>query len=105
MAHEDPLPSPGRVEEELNLVAPPDGKALPPGRSLRLSAAASMGASLSARAELYPKGMAPAAALRLSLGSLAAPGCCPRKPFAGGPRDASRTRPSCRPGRRPTAAS
>jgi serine/threonine protein kinase len=73
MAHEDPLPSPGRVEEELNLVAPPDGKALPPRRSLRLSAAASTGASLSARAELYPKGMAPAAALRLSLGSLAGP--------------------------------
>ena len=73
MAHEDPLPSPARVEEELNLLAPPDGNALPPGRPLRLAAAASKGASLSARAELYPKGMAPATALRLSLGSLAGP--------------------------------
>jgi hypothetical protein len=73
MAYEDPLPSPGRVEEELNLVAPPDGKALPPGRALRLAVAASTGASLSARAELYPKGMAPATALRLSLGTLAGP--------------------------------
>ena len=73
MALEDPLPSPGRVEEELNLVAPPGGKALPPGRTLRLAAAASKSASLSARAELYPKGMSPATALRLSLGSLAGP--------------------------------
>ena len=73
LAHEDPLPAPGRVEEELNLVAPPESKALPPGRSLRLAAAASAGASLSARAELYPKEMAPAIALRLSLGSLAGP--------------------------------
>ena len=73
MAHEDPLPSPGRVEEELSLVAPPDGRALPHGRALRLAAAASKGAALSARAELYPKGMAPGIALRLSLGSLAGP--------------------------------
>jgi serine/threonine protein kinase len=73
MAREDPLPAPGRVEEELSQIAPPDGNALPPGRSLRLAAAASSGASLSARAELYPKGMAPGMALRLSLGSLAGP--------------------------------
>ena len=73
MAREDPLPAPGRVEEELNQIAPPDGNALPPGRSLRLAAAASSGASLSARAELYPKGIAPVLALRLSLGSLAGP--------------------------------
>jgi hypothetical protein len=61
------------VEEELSLVAPPDGSTLPPGRVLRLAAAASKGAALSARAELYPKGMAPGIALRLSLGSLAGP--------------------------------
>ena len=73
MALEDPLPSPGRVEEELNLVAPPSGKALPHGSTLRLAAAASKSASLSARAELYPRGMSPATALRLSLGSLAGP--------------------------------
>jgi hypothetical protein len=79
MAHEDPLPSPGRVEQELNLLAPPDGTALPPGRPLRLAAASSKGASLSARAELYPKGMAPATALRLSLGSLAGPRLLPEE--------------------------
>lgn len=73
MAFEDPLPSPGRVEEELSLAAPPEGTVLPPGRALRLAASASRQASLSARAELYPKGMAPATALRLSLGSLAGP--------------------------------
>ncbi len=73
MALEDPLPSPGRVEEELNLAVPPGGTALPPGRTLRLAAAASKSASLSARAELYPRGMSPATALRLSLGSLAGP--------------------------------
>lgn len=73
LVREDPLPSPGRVEEELDRVAPPDDKALPLGRALRLAAAASKGAALSARAELYPKGMAPGMALRLSLGSLAGP--------------------------------
>jgi hypothetical protein len=73
MAREDPLPAPGRVEEELALIVPPDGLVLPPGRSLRLAAAASTSAALSARAELYPRGMAPASALRLSLGSLAGP--------------------------------
>ena len=77
MAHEDPLPSPGRVEEELGLVVPPDDAVLPPGRALRLAAAASAGASLSARAELYPKGLAPETALRLSLGSLAGPRLLP----------------------------
>jgi hypothetical protein len=73
MANEQPLPSPARVEEELNRVAPPEGTVLPPGRMLRLAASASKGASLSARDELYPKGMAPVVALRLSLGSLAGP--------------------------------
>ena len=65
--------SPGRVEEELNSVAAAGRQALPPGRTLRLAAAASKAASLSARAELYPRGMSPATALRLSLGSLAGP--------------------------------
>jgi len=55
MANEEPLPSPARVEEELNQVPPPEGAVLPPGRMLRLAASASKGASLSARAELYPK--------------------------------------------------
>jgi hypothetical protein len=73
MSNEEPLPSPARVEEELTKVPPPEGAVLPPGRMLRLAASASKGASLSARAELYPKGMAPVVALRLSLGSLAGP--------------------------------
>jgi serine/threonine protein kinase len=73
MANEEPLPSPARVEDELGRVVPPEGTVLPPGRMLRLAASASKGASLSARAELYPKGMAPVVALRLSLGSLAGP--------------------------------
>lgn len=73
LANEDPLPSPARVEEELSQVEQPSGPVFPPGRTLRLAAAASKRASLSARAELYPKGMAPITALRLSLGSLAGP--------------------------------
>lgn len=44
---------------------------LPPGRALRLAAAASTSAALSARLELYPRGMSALSALRLSLGALA----------------------------------
>jgi hypothetical protein len=73
LVREEPLPPPGRVEEELTGVTSPDGIILPPGRLVRLAVAASTGAALSARAELYPKGMAAEAALRLSLGSLAGP--------------------------------
>ncbi|WP_165982469.1 BREX system serine/threonine kinase PglW [Dankookia rubra] len=72
LAQEDPLPSPGRVEEELGLVPVPEGVGpLPAGRLLKLAAAASHGAALSTRLELYPRDMAPLAALRLSLGALA----------------------------------
>ena len=99
MALEDPLPSPGRVEEELNLVAPPGGKALPPGRTLRLAAAASKSASLSARAELYPRGMSPATPCGSPWARWPAHDCCPRKPFGRGSEDGSRMRPSCRRGR------
>ena len=74
LAGGDPLPSPGRAEEELALVAAPENATpLPHGRLLRLAAAASIGAALSARLELYPRGMAPQNALRLSLGALAGP--------------------------------
>ena len=74
LAKEHPLPSPGRVEEELGLVPVPEGMgAMPPGRLLRLAAAASTGAALSARLELYPRGMPALTALRLSLGALAGP--------------------------------
>jgi serine/threonine protein kinase len=72
LAAEDPLPSPGRVEEELSLVPVPDGAGpLAADRRLRLAVAASKGAALSARGELYPCGMPPLIALRLSLGTLA----------------------------------
>ncbi len=74
LATEDPLPNPGRVEDELGLVPVPEGVgALPLGRLMRLAAAASTGAALSARLELYPRGMAPLIALRLSLGALSGP--------------------------------
>ena len=74
LVKEDPLPSPGRVEEELGLVPVPEGVGpLPSGRMLRLAAAASSSAALSARLELYPRGMAALTALRLSLGALAGP--------------------------------
>ncbi len=68
----DPLPEPSRVAEELGLVPVPEGAdALAPERRIRLASAASTIAALSARLELYPRGMAPLAALRLSLGALA----------------------------------
>jgi hypothetical protein len=71
-AAEDPLPSPGRIEEELGLVPVPDGAGpLATDRRLRLAVAASKGGALSARGELYPHGMSPLIALRLSLGTLA----------------------------------
>lgn len=72
LASETPLPNPGRVEEELGVVPVPEGVGpLPSGRALRLAAAASLGAALSSRLELYPRGMAAVLALRLSLGALA----------------------------------
>lgn len=74
LAAEVPLPSPARVEDELGLVPIPEATAgLPSGRTLRLAAAASTGAALSARLELYPRGLAALAALRLSLGALSGP--------------------------------
>ncbi len=74
LVKEDPLPSPGRVDEELGLVPVPEGVGpLPQGRMLRLAAAGSSHAALSARLELYPRGMEPLTALVLSLGALAGP--------------------------------
>ena len=68
----DPLPSPGRVEEELGIVPLPEGAGpLAVDRQLRLAVAASKRAALSARGELYPRGMPASIALRLSLGALA----------------------------------
>ncbi len=70
----EPLPSPGQAEEELATVRPPeDAPPLPHGRLLRLAAAASAASALSARLELYPRGMTAENALRLSLGTLSGP--------------------------------
>lgn len=72
LALQTPLPGPGRVEEELGLV--PAGEHFGPlgqERRLRIAVAASRGAALSARGELYPRGLAPLAALSLCLGALA----------------------------------
>ena len=56
LAKEDPLPSPGRIADELGLVPVPEGVgSMPSGRALRLAAAASSGAALSARLELHPR--------------------------------------------------
>ncbi|MGB8843778.1 MAG: BREX system serine/threonine kinase PglW [Aliidongia sp.] len=72
LVREKPLPSPRRAEEELGLVPVPEGiESLPPGRLIRLATAASEHAVLSARLELYPRGMTPLDALSLSLGALA----------------------------------
>ncbi|MGH7084163.1 MAG: hypothetical protein ACREFN_04150, partial [Acetobacteraceae bacterium] len=72
-AAEETPPSPARIEEALASLAPPGGIPLPQGRVLRLAAAASQLAALSARLELYPRGMPADRALRLSLGALAGP--------------------------------
>lgn len=80
LAKEEPLPSPGRVEEELGVVPIPAGiDAFPAGRLLRLAAAASSSAALSARLELYPRGMDALTAVRLSLGALAGAGVLPEE--------------------------
>lgn len=73
LAAEEAPPGPARAEEELALEPPPNGLGLPPGRVLRLAAAASGSAALSARLEIYPRGMPAEGALRLSLGALAGP--------------------------------
>jgi serine/threonine protein kinase len=68
---EHPLPTPGRVTDELGLVPVPEGAGgLSVERCLRLAIAVSAGAALSARGELYPRRMAALQALKLSLGTL-----------------------------------
>jgi len=72
LVREDKLPSPGQVDDELQVVPVPEGVGvLPSGRLLKLAASASASTALSTRLELYPRGMAPLTALRLSLGALA----------------------------------
>ncbi|MEO0825169.1 MAG: BREX system serine/threonine kinase PglW [Cyanobacteria bacterium J06635_1] len=71
LAQEDPLVSPERAIQELKEIAPPaEAMPLPERRLLQLAAAASQQAALSSRQELYPRGMEPERALRLSQGAL-----------------------------------
>ncbi len=74
LAQKDPPLPPVRALERLRLVRPPTlpEELSPAGadRLLRLAARASEGAAVSAKGELYPRGMAAARALRLSLGAL-----------------------------------
>lgn len=72
LAAADPLPTPARVVETLQAVPVPAGAARPSASRLPvLAAAASRGAALSSRLELYPRGMEPERTLKLALGALA----------------------------------
>lgn len=71
LAQEDPLVSPERAILDLQEITPPEGALpLPERRLLQLAAAASQGAALSSRQEIYPVGMDAERALRLSQGAL-----------------------------------
>jgi len=71
LADMDPLASPAGVLETLRAVAVPTGLGtLPQPRLVELAAAASEGAAVSGRLELYPVDMAPERALRLAQGAL-----------------------------------
>src|SRR5439155_26073401 len=71
LAREDPLASPARVLQVLRAVAAPVGfEPLADGRLLRLAAAASCGAAVSSRQEIYPRGMEALRALKLAQGAL-----------------------------------
>lgn len=74
LAAADPLLVPERALEALREVDAPAGEpALPPDRLLRLAVAASHGAALSGRNELYPRGMPAERALKLGAGALLGP--------------------------------
>jgi serine/threonine protein kinase len=71
LAREDPLAPPARALQVLREVPAPVGfEPLADGRLLRLAAAASCGAALSSRQEIYPRGMEALRALRLARGAL-----------------------------------
>jgi hypothetical protein len=71
LAEEDPLVPPQRVLQRLREVPAPGGSPpLADSRLIRLAAAVSTRAALSSRQELYPRGMDPARALKLSQGAL-----------------------------------
>lgn len=73
LAAQDPLPTPARTLEQLQAVPFPDQPGAappPPARLAALAAAASLGAALSPRLELYPRGLSPERALRLAQNNL-----------------------------------
>jgi len=71
LAREDPLASPTRALQALREVPAPAGfEPLADSRLLRLAAAASVGAAVSSRQEIYPRGMDALRALRLAQGAL-----------------------------------
>lgn len=71
LAMEDPLVPPARVLQRLREVSQPAGTSLlSDSRLLRLSAASSKHAAVSSRQELYPRGMDPVRAIKLSQGAL-----------------------------------
>jgi len=69
-ADEDPLLAPSRVIERLREVPSPEGVYIPDARLVRLAAEVSDHAAVSSRQELYPCGMEPARALKLSQGAM-----------------------------------
>jgi serine/threonine protein kinase len=74
LATADPILSPQRAIEALQGVPAPEGLVPPaPARLLKLAAATSRGAALSSRGEIYPRGMGPALAIALAIGSLYGP--------------------------------
>jgi serine/threonine protein kinase len=71
LAGEDPLAPPARALQVLRAVPATVGfEALSDSRLLRLAAAASRGAALSSRQEVYPRGMEAVRALKLAQGAL-----------------------------------
>lgn len=71
LAHEDPLPSPRRVEETLSAITAPAGDPpMSPERRLRLAEAAAPGVAMSSRLELYPINLSAERALRLGANTL-----------------------------------
>lgn len=71
LARFDPLAPPARVIEMLREVRLPDGLApLDPTRLVRLAAGVSRQAAVSARLEVYPRGLEPRRAILLSAGAL-----------------------------------
>ncbi len=78
LAGSEPLPSSETVRENLTAnAAPTPLAAVAADRLISLAAKASASAAVSARLEVYPRGMAPERALKLSLGILTSPGLTP----------------------------